>query len=512
MRAGSYTGVDLDANLAVEIEVEMFLCEGEEILDLLGCQVGRSAAAPVELDYGAILGDAAADAFHFLFQDVKIRRGDTLVFLNDDVARAKKTEAFAEGNVHVERDGCAGALGFIVHAFEISGAEGIVPDRGRGIAGITWPGAIVFCKKVLADTELAAHLLQAWMCDCHAESLLPRLHGRPCMLNQRALARLDKELSVLDRRILQNAVAKVEDVAMTGQGVNSGQRQVANSFGRGKQNRRVDIALESDFRTKRFSNVSQVHAPIDAKHIRARASHGGEQMLGGLGVINHGDQAAETGDDLLDGGEREFFVVWEIQLATPGVEELHGGGASCDLCFQIGNGGLSDAMEECAEELRLVVEETLDGGESFLSLAFHHITGKGPRSTGKAQDGNFGTDGFHDTTDGFGKKGRFFLWVENLEAVDVQLGAHRIRQVRAGVTEFQRQAHGFSGNQNVRENDDGIDAQPAKGLDGNFDGKLGGLANLKECMLCADFAVFGEIAACLAHHPYGNTRQNLSAA
>src|SRR6267378_1731849 len=112
--------------------------------------------------------------------------------------------------------------------------------------------------------------------------------------------------------------------------------------------------------------------------------------------------------------ERKCFVVWEIQLTTPGVEELHGGGSSCDLCFQIGNGGLSDAMEECAEDLRLVVEETLDGCESFLSLAFHHITAKRPRSTGKAQDGNFGTDGFHDTTDGFGEKGRLFLRVEDL--------------------------------------------------------------------------------------------------
>src|SRR5258706_11037149 len=131
MRAGSYAGVDLNANLAVEIEVEMFLCEGEEILDLLGCQVGRSAAAPMELDYGAILRDASADALHFLFEDVKIRRGDTFVFLNDDVARAKKTEALAEGDVHVERDGCTGEFGFRVDLFEIGRAEDIVPDRGR---------------------------------------------------------------------------------------------------------------------------------------------------------------------------------------------------------------------------------------------------------------------------------------------------------------------------------------------------------------------------------------------
>src|SRR5258708_1189191 len=293
MRAGSYSGVDLNANLAVEIEVEMFLCESEEILDLFGCQVGRSAAAPVELDYGAIVGDAAADALHFLFEDVKIRRCNAFVFLNDDIAGAEKAKAFTEGNVHVKRNGCAGALGFFVHALEISGAESIVPYWRCRIAGVTRAGAIVFRKKVLADVELAAHLVQTQMCKCHAECLLPYLGGRPCMLNQRALARLDKELSILDRRILQNAVAKVQDVAVASQGVDGGQGYIANFFGRRKQNGRVDIALESDSWTKRLANLSEVHTPIDAEHIRARACDGGEQMLRRLGVINHGNRAAE---------------------------------------------------------------------------------------------------------------------------------------------------------------------------------------------------------------------------
>src|SRR5260370_36685235 len=117
-------------------------------------------------------------------------------------------------------------------------------------------------------------------------------------------------------------------------------------------------------------------------------------------------------------------------------------------------------MEECAEDLRLVVEETLDGGESFLGLAFYHVAGKCPRSTGKAQDGNFGTDGFHDPTDGFEKKGRLFLWVENLEAVDVQFGAARIRQVWAGVAGFQLKCHGLGGSQNVGGNEEGVAAKP----------------------------------------------------
>src|SRR5437899_11835442 len=113
-------------------------------------------------------------------------------------------------------------------------------------------------------------------------------------------------------------------------------------------------------------------------------------------------------------------------------------------------------MEECAEDFRLVVEETLDRGESFFGLAFHHVAGKCPRSTGKTQDWYFRTDGFHDPPDGFGQEACFFLRVEDLEAVDVQLGAHGIRQVWAGVAELQLQRDGFSGNEDARENEDDI--------------------------------------------------------
>ncbi len=79
-----------------------------------------------------------------------------------------------------------------MHPFEIGGAESVVPDRRGGIACITRPGAIVFCEKFLANMELAAHLLQAWMCKCHAERLLAHLRSSGCMLKQSALSRFDK--------------------------------------------------------------------------------------------------------------------------------------------------------------------------------------------------------------------------------------------------------------------------------------------------------------------------------
>ena len=156
-----------------------------------------------------------------------------------------------------------------------------------------------------------------------------------------------------------------------------------------------------------------------------------------------------------------------------------------------------------------MVEETLYRSKSFFSLAFHHVTGQGPRGTSKTQNGNLGADGFHDAPDGFWKKASICLRVKNLESVDVRLGTYRIRQVWTGVAEFQLQPHGFGGNQNVRENDDRINAQPAKGLEGDFDRKLGRLANVKECVLCTDLAVFRKVAASLAHHPDRNSRKGV---
>ncbi len=167
MLAGGYAGIDLDAYFTFGVEMEMLFGECEQVFDLCRCEVGWSAAAPMELDHGTIFGDAAADALHLPFQHVKIRRCDAFVLLDDDVASAKEAETFTEGNVHVQRNGGPGTLGFFVYSFEIGWAESVVPDGCRGIAGIARAWTIVFGEEFLADVKFAAHLLQAGMCKCH---------------------------------------------------------------------------------------------------------------------------------------------------------------------------------------------------------------------------------------------------------------------------------------------------------------------------------------------------------
>lgn len=172
MFARGHSRVNFYADFGVGVKMKVLFCETEEVFDLFWRQVCRRAAAPMELDYGTILRDATADALHFLFQNVKVRRSDGFVFLDDDIASAKKAKAFAERNVHVERDGRAGVLGLVVDAFEIGGTESVVPYRRGGIAGVARTGAVVFDEEFLADVKLAAHLLQAWMCECHVWLLI----------------------------------------------------------------------------------------------------------------------------------------------------------------------------------------------------------------------------------------------------------------------------------------------------------------------------------------------------
>ena len=107
------------------------------------------------------------------------------------------------------------------------------------------------------------------------------------MLYQRALGRLDKELGVLDRRILQNAMTEIEDVAAAAKRTNSAQRRIANFLWRGEQDGGIDISLQCNFGTQQFANFGQIHAPVHAERICARTSCGGKQMLRRLRVINH---------------------------------------------------------------------------------------------------------------------------------------------------------------------------------------------------------------------------------
>src|SRR5882724_9830240 len=194
--------VDFDADFGIRRKMEMFASETEEILDLRGRQVGGRAAAPMELHDGTVFRNTAADALRLALEDAKIGRRNRFVLLDDDVARAKKAEAFAERDVHVERDRRFRAFRFFVHSYEVVRAESVIPNGRGGIARIAGAGAIVFGEEFLSDAELFAHFLQAWMSESHRGDSLPCLRGGPRILKENLLAGFNEELGILNGCVL----------------------------------------------------------------------------------------------------------------------------------------------------------------------------------------------------------------------------------------------------------------------------------------------------------------------
>src|SRR4029077_6512435 len=267
MFAARNAGIDFDADLRVGSESEVFAGEAEEIFDLRGSEIRGCTAAPVKLHDRAITGNAVADASHFAFQDFEVRWRDAFIFLDDDVAGAEEAQAFAKRNVHVERDGRFSALGFFVDFFEVGGAEGIVPDRRGGIAGVAGAGAIVACEELFAGVKLLAHALQAWIRDRHGKDPLTPICCGFSLLQQRLLASFDEDLSIFNRSVLKDTVAKIQDVADSAKRRHGFLGHAANFLRRTEKHGRVDISLQGDAGNELIAKLAHIHAPVHAQYI-----------------------------------------------------------------------------------------------------------------------------------------------------------------------------------------------------------------------------------------------------
>ena len=97
---------------------------------------------------------------------------------------------------------------------------------------------------------------------------------------------------------------------------------------------------------------------------------------------------------------------------------------------------------------------------------------------------------------GFGRAVRRGWWTDGAFAVD----------------ELEVEAHGGEGEQEVGEDDGGVDAEALGGGDGDFGGDGGGAADVEEGVVLADGHVLGHVAAGLAEEPDGRAVDGLAEA
>ena len=80
------------------------------------------------------------------------------------------------------------------------------------------------------------------------------------------------------------------------------------------------------------------------------------------------------------------------------------------------------------------------------------------------------------------------------------------------VDELEVEAHGGEGQQEVGEDDGGVDAEAFGGGDGDFGGDVGGAADVEQGVVLADGHVLGHVAAGLAEEPDGGAVDGLAEA
>src|ERR1700761_8400824 len=80
------------------------------------------------------------------------------------------------------------------------------------------------------------------------------------------------------------------------------------------------------------------------------------------------------------------------------------------------------------------------------------------------------------------------------------------------VDELEVEAHGGEGEEEVGEDDGGVDAEALGGGDGDLGGEGGGAADVEEGVVAADGHVLGHVAAGLAEEPDGSAVDGLAQA
>ena len=145
----------------------------------------------MELDDFTVLIDVGGYILHLPFQVGGIFSGMPAVLCDDGVAAAVKTEGEAERDVEIQREWgeVFPTIGLYDLGLKPFGTEGLIPDRGRGVACISWSRSVIFEEGVNANHLLSSCTIStrafAWSTGVSGSIPCPRLKiwpgPRPCL-------------------------------------------------------------------------------------------------------------------------------------------------------------------------------------------------------------------------------------------------------------------------------------------------------------------------------------------
>ena len=262
--------------------------------------------------------------------------------------------------------------------------------------------------------------------------------------------------------------------------------------------------MERDVGGEGAADDGEVAGPIDAQGARAGERLVGEVRSGAFGVENDREIGRECRDDVANPLERGRFVVGAGDDAAPAIEDLNRIGTGGDLRAKIRDQCGGEFFEEGVEGGAVGMKEEFDAFEFIGAAALDHIGGEGPRRAAETEEHFFAGEFAPQEGQCGGDVGEFFRnGVGGVERVDLRAGFEpEIHPDAASVAERVALAESLGDHEDVGEENRGVEAGEAmERLERHFGGERGGAHHFKERGLRLERAIFGQVAAGLAHDP-----------
>src|SRR5205085_3728472 len=263
----------------------------------------------------------------------------------------------------------------------------------------------------------------------------------------------------------QDAVAEVEDVAgAIRRLVENRFRAPADDFRIGEEGDGVEVALDGHVAEARPGFV-QTDAPVEADHVAARLLHEFQQPGGARAEVYDGDAGRDVSDYVARVRQDVLAVVVLAQSADPGVEDLDGLRAGLDLRVEVAREGARDGRHHGVPGARVRVHQTLRVDVVLRAAALADVGGEREGRAAEAYERDVGPKlaprdayGFVDVSEGTHVPDLAqALHVLALADGVVYDGAFALR-------EFEVEAHRLDDEEDVREDDGGVNVQAVGGV------------------------------------------------
>ena len=195
------------------------------------------------------------------------------------------------------------------------------------------------------------------------------------------------------------------------------------------------------------------------------------------------------------------------QHAGPGVEDLHRIRPGAQLLDQIARRHRDQNLDHAGEGLRLAIGHQPGRGLIGRAAPRHHVGRNRPRRAAEAEQGDILRQRVLDPADGLVDRRKHRVIGVGRKRVQLRRIVQRLQPRPFASLERHRAAERVRHDQNIGEQDRGIEAEAADRLQRDFRCKLGREAQIEKApRALAQRAIFRQIAPGLAHEPHRRRR------